>query len=97
MTEADLSKMLLAQLGIADRPPLEQEIILSRLNDQILRRATLAILEKLSVDEREKLTEIISQSDDDEVFNFLRRKLGIIEGVVHQAAGRQIDDFLNGF
>lgn len=95
MTKLALAELIKEKLGIADLPAEEQEQILSRVEEQILRRATLDILEALPANEREELEALISGSDDETIIRFLREKLGLsLEEKVERATIDHLSDLV---
>jgi len=95
MTKLALAELIKRKLGIADLPAEEQEQILSRVEEQILRRATLDILEALPSDEREELEALISGSNDETIIRFLREKLDLsLEEKVEQTTLEHLDDLM---
>ena len=94
MSDQDVTNLIVERLGLGSLSLVEQELALSRLNEQILRRATLDIWDKLPVEDREELAEVVSIGDDENIIKFLRQKLGVIEVLLQEAARNQIKDFL---
>ena len=95
MTKLALAELIKEKLGIADLPAEDQEHILSRVEEQILRRATLDILEALPTDERVELEALISGSNDETIIRFLREKLNLsLEEKVEQATREYLDDLI---
>ncbi|KKS77566.1 MAG: hypothetical protein UV64_C0006G0021 [Parcubacteria group bacterium GW2011_GWC1_43_11b] len=96
MSKQILADLIKEKLGIADLSVEEQEKILLRLEEQILRRATLDILESLPAGEKAELEAIISASDDETIVRFLREKLGVnLDEVMTKTANEHLADLTN--
>ncbi|MFA6416456.1 MAG: hypothetical protein WCW56_03155 [Candidatus Paceibacterota bacterium] len=95
MTKLALAELIKEKLGISNLPVEEQEQILSRVEEQILRRATLDILESLPAGERAELEALISGSDDETIIRFLREKLGLdVEEKMEKATNDHLADLV---
>ncbi len=90
----DLRETICQKLNISTLSPAEQDLVLARLEDAILRETTLQILETLPPTDRAELEETISDQDDETVLGFIRSKLGDFENFQKQVAQEVIHKFL---
>lgn len=72
MRNQELRAILLKELHIEDFPEEEQDGIISKLGDSILKSLTLRILEQLSQENRKKFEIVSASEDDDRIHEFLK-------------------------
>ncbi len=72
MKNQELRAILLGELHIEDLPEEEQDDIISKLGDNILKSLTLKILEQLSQENRKKFEIVSASGDDNRIHEFLK-------------------------
>lgn len=72
MRNQELRAILLGELHIEDLPEEEQDEIISKLGDSILKSLTLKILEQLSQENRKEFEMVSASGDDDRIHEFLK-------------------------
>jgi hypothetical protein len=95
MSRHSLKELIIKKIGLSDLSPQEQDEFLIKLEEQVLRQATLDILESLPVEERVELEALISGSDDESIVRILREKLGgDLEKKIEDSANGHLNHFV---
>ena len=89
---ADL-KHVVAGLNLEGFTPREQKEIIERLESTIVESVTLAIVEKLSVDERDEFFQIAEKHNTVKLNTFLKKHIPDIEALSRKEAKNVIAEF----
>jgi len=85
MTTQPIQQTFLDELGLGDLPQEKQEAILVKMTEVILKRIFLETVEKLSDTDKEDYAQMIeSQSEPDQIENFLKEKIPNYEEMVKE-------------
>ena len=79
---------IIKELGLEDLPEEKQAELLTTMTESILKRVTIAILERLSEEDKIKFDQVREANDPDKIIEFLREKIDnydqMVEGVVKE-------------
>lgn len=93
MNKADLQATISEELDLEDFSEDEQGEIIAKLGEFIIRRAYSAILDELSDDEKEELSERMNDGDRQKVLAFIFEKVPHAQLLVKNAATQTIEEF----
>lgn len=89
-SQREIQKMLLAELGLSALPQKDQEALLIKMTEVLLKRIFLETMEKLSDEDKEVYGKLLDEnSDPEKVGAFLGEKISDYDGMVRKV----IEDF----
>ncbi|MFA6476571.1 MAG: hypothetical protein WCV68_04145 [Candidatus Paceibacterota bacterium] len=92
--DEDLKAEIIEDLGLKDLTSIEQDSIISDLEEKIIEQVNSIILDRLDDGEKEELETLI---EDEEVSDFLKKTIPDLEEVKKQAAVWVVDKWREGF
>lgn len=88
MDNKTIQQNIIKELGLEDLPEEKQAELLTTMTESILKRVTIAILERLSEEDKIKFDQVREANDPDKIIEFLREKIDnydqMVEGVVKE-------------
>ncbi len=89
----ELTKAIANDLGISDLAVAEQQQLISQFGEVALKAATLAVVEKLSVEKRDEFAKLAEVGDASAVKQFLDREVPEHETIAKQAVAAEVLKF----
>lgn len=91
-----IRNMLVSQLGLSDLPADMQEKVISQFGENVLKRVTVAVLEKLPEEKRDEFARLTEAEDATKMQAFLKENIPDLDAVVGEEARKELEEF-NGF
>lgn len=92
--DEDLKEEIIEDLGLKDLTSIEQDSIISDLEEKIIEQVNSIVLDRLNDEEKEELETLI---EDEEVSDFLKKTIPDLEEVKKQAAIWVVDGWKKEF
>ena len=89
----EISKAIAVDLNIADLPIAEQEQLIAQFGEVALKAATIAILEKLTVEKRNEFATLSEAGDASAIKAFLDREVPSHEAIAKASVADEIKKF----
>lgn len=89
----DLTKSIATDLGIADLPQNEQQILIAQFGEVALKAASLAVMEKLPDEKRAAFIALAQAGDPTAVQEYLNKELPDHENIARAAVQQEVASF----
>lgn len=89
----EMTKIIATDLGIADLPQAEQQELIAQFGEVALKSATVAVLEKLSVEKRAEFATLAEGQDPAALKTFLDAEVPGHEAIAKQAVALEVSKF----
>ncbi len=93
ITQKELRRTILEDLGIGHLPLDTQDKILEKLGENIIKRITLVVLENLPEDAQPEFDVVSASGDEAKMQEFLKSKIPNVEELIQKAIQGTISEF----
>jgi hypothetical protein len=88
-------KKIVAQLSISHLSTTEQQAAIVKLEEEISDRINLAIIEKLSEEEREEFLAIVEIGNNQEIINYIQSKIPDFQTLIQDISTQSVEEFIS--
>ena len=88
----ELKKKIVGELNIGHLADVEQEEIVTKLSEVLLKDATLAVMQQIPESEHDKIDAMVGAGDDTGMQDLVRKYVPNVEQVVAEAVRAGIDE-----
>jgi len=93
MDQTDLNNSLIKDLGLEGLPREVQDEVVARLGENILRRITVSIVEKISPEARQEFDSISQAGDSERMKTFLNGQIPDFDNFVKGEVSKSVQEF----
>ncbi len=93
MQQDEMTKLIAADLGIAELPMEEQQALIAQFGEIALKAASIAVFDKLAEDKREEFAKLAEAGDAPALQTFLTREVPGHEDIARIAVAEEVKRF----